>query len=64
MELKKRLISTLIMIAPDWSLRFEIMCDASDFAIEVVLGQCHEKGFRAIFYVSRTLNEAQLKRRC
>lgn len=27
------------MAAPDWSLAFELMCDASDFALGVVLGQ-------------------------
>ena len=26
-------------IVPDWSLPFEIICDASDIAIRVVLGQ-------------------------
>ena len=36
------------------------MCDASDFAIGAVLGQKQDKLFRAIYYASRTLNEAQL----
>ncbi|GJV65704.1 reverse transcriptase domain-containing protein [Tanacetum coccineum] len=31
--LKKKLTKALILIAPDWDLPFEIMCDASDFAI-------------------------------
>ena len=35
------------------------MCDASDFAIGAVLGQRKEKIFRAIYYASRTFNEAQ-----
>ena len=35
------------------------MCDASDFAMGVVLGQRKEKIFRAIYYASRTFNEAQ-----
>ena len=35
-----------------------IMCDTSDFDIEAILGQRHEKIFRAIYYASRTLNEA------
>ena len=37
--LKKALISTPIIQPPDWSLSFEIMCDASDYAVGVVLGQ-------------------------
>jgi len=37
-KLKKELISALIISALDWSKPFEIMCNASDFAIGVVLG--------------------------
>ena len=36
------------------------MCDASEFAIEAVLGQRRDKLFRAIYYASQTLNEVQL----
>nr|GEV78317.1 reverse transcriptase domain-containing protein [Tanacetum cinerariifolium] len=32
--LKKKLTEALILIAPNWDLPFELMCDASDFAIE------------------------------
>ena len=35
------------------------MCDTSDYAVGAVLGQRHEKIFRAIYYARRTLNEAQ-----
>ena len=38
-RLKKELVNAPIMVAPDWDLPFELMCDASDFAIGVVLGQ-------------------------
>ncbi|GJX09771.1 reverse transcriptase domain-containing protein [Tanacetum coccineum] len=31
--LKKKLTEAPILVAPDWDLPFEIMCDASDFAI-------------------------------
>ena len=48
------------MTVPDWSQTFEVMCDASDFAIGAVLGQKLDKLFRAIYYASLTLNEAQL----
>ena len=37
--LKKELTTTPIIHAPDWTLPFELMCDASDSAIGVVLGQ-------------------------
>nr|GEV06127.1 hypothetical protein [Tanacetum cinerariifolium] len=32
--LKRKLTEAPILIAPDWDLPFELMCDASDFAIE------------------------------
>ena len=58
--LKDKLVSTPIVVAPDWSFPFELMCDASDFAIGAVLGQKREKIFQVIYYASRTLNDAQL----
>jgi hypothetical protein len=48
------------MQAPDWSLPFEIMCDASDYAVGVVLGQRKDKKLHVIYYASRTLNSAQM----
>ena len=58
--LKKKLISAPIVVAPDWNLPFEHMCDASDFAVGAVLVQRKEKVFYAIYYASRTLTDAQL----
>ena len=58
--LKDKLISAPIVVAPDWSYPFELMCYASDFAIGAVLGQKREKIFQVIYYASRTLNDAQL----
>ncbi|GJV02816.1 reverse transcriptase domain-containing protein [Tanacetum coccineum] len=57
--LKKKLTKAPILIAPDWDLPFDLMCDASDFAIGAVLGQHHEKHFRPIHYASKTMNEAE-----
>ena len=54
------LTSAPIMQAPDWSLPFEIMCDASDYAIRAVLGQRKDKKPYVIYYASRTLNSAQM----
>ena len=58
--LKDKLISAPIIVAPDWSFPFELICDASDFAIGAVLGQKREKIFQVIYYASGTLNDAQL----
>ena len=37
--LKDKLGSAPIVVAPDWDLPFELMCDVSDYAIGVVLEQ-------------------------
>ncbi|XP_050876096.1 uncharacterized mitochondrial protein AtMg00860-like [Lathyrus oleraceus] len=47
--LKNKLVSTPIVIAPDWSLPFEIMCDASDIAVGEVLGHRREKLLHVIY---------------
>ena len=59
-RLKGALITTPILQPPDWSLPFKIMCDASDYAIGAVLGQRKEKQAYAIYYISHTLDEAQV----
>ena len=53
--LKKALIFAPIIQPPDWSLPFEIMCDASDYAVGAVLGQTKDKKHHAIAYASKTL---------
>ena len=58
-RLKKTLISAPIIQAPDWSLPFELMCDASDHAVGAVLGQRKDKKLHVIYYASKTLDEAQ-----
>nr|GEY22746.1 reverse transcriptase domain-containing protein [Tanacetum cinerariifolium] len=57
--LKCKLTQTPIMIKPDWSLPFEMMCDSCDYAIRAVLGQRIDKHFKPIRYASKTMNEAQ-----
>ncbi|GJT32360.1 reverse transcriptase domain-containing protein [Tanacetum coccineum] len=57
--LKKKLTEAPILIAPNWDQPFEIMCDASDYAIGAVLGQRTEKHFRPIHYAGKTMTEAE-----
>nr|GEU39193.1 reverse transcriptase domain-containing protein [Tanacetum cinerariifolium] len=56
---RRKLTEAPIMIAPDWDMPFELMCDASDFAIGVVLGKLQDKHFRPIHYASKTMTEAE-----
>nr|GEV99752.1 reverse transcriptase domain-containing protein [Tanacetum cinerariifolium] len=57
--LKKKLTEAPILVAPDWDLPFELMCDAIDFAIGVVLGQQKTKHFQPIHYARKTMTDAQ-----
>ncbi|GJR47387.1 reverse transcriptase domain-containing protein [Tanacetum coccineum] len=57
--LKKKLTKAPILIARNWDQPFELMCDASDYAIGAVLGQQIEKHFRPIHYASKTITEAE-----
>ena len=58
--LKDKLVLAPIVVAPYWAFPFELVCDASDYAIGAVLGQKRERIFQVIYYASRTLNDAQL----
>nr|GFB60202.1 reverse transcriptase domain-containing protein [Tanacetum cinerariifolium] len=57
--LKDKLPEAPILIAPNWDQPFELMCDASDYAVGAVLGQRIEKHFRPIHYDSKTMNQAE-----
>nr|GFA73337.1 reverse transcriptase domain-containing protein [Tanacetum cinerariifolium] len=57
--LKDKLIEAPILIAPNWDQPFELMCDASDYAVGAILGQRIEKHFRPIHYASKTMNQAE-----
>ncbi|XP_070662294.1 uncharacterized protein [Malus domestica] len=59
-KLKELLSMASVIMPPDWSLPFELMCDASDYAVGAVLGQRVNKLPHVIYYASRTLNDAQL----
>ncbi|KAL9378062.1 hypothetical protein Peur_029397 [Populus x canadensis] len=56
-ELKRRVTSAPIIQPPNWDEPFEIMCDASDYAVGAVLGQRIGKNLHVIAYASRMLDE-------
>jgi len=58
--LKQKLIYAPIIIAPNWTLDFQIMCDASDYVVGAVMGQRKNKIFHVIHYESKVLNETQI----
>nr|GFB69970.1 reverse transcriptase domain-containing protein [Tanacetum cinerariifolium] len=59
LTLKKKLTKAPILIAQNWDLPFELMCDANDFTIGAVLGKRYEKHFKLIHYASKTMNDAE-----
>ncbi|GJU90004.1 reverse transcriptase domain-containing protein [Tanacetum coccineum] len=59
--LKEKLTCAPVIVSLNWNLPFELMCNASDFAVGVVLGQKDGKNFHPICFASKTLNPAQQK---
>nr|XP_009779884.1 PREDICTED: uncharacterized protein LOC104229019 [Nicotiana sylvestris] len=59
-ELKQRLTTTPIIVTPDLSLPFELICDTSGVAIGAMLGQDHNKVPHPVYYARKTLNGAQM----
>ncbi|GKF22297.1 reverse transcriptase domain-containing protein, partial [Tanacetum coccineum] len=58
-KLKRELTQAPVMIKQDRSLLFEVMCNASDYTVGVVLGQRIGKHFKPIHYANKTMNKAQ-----
>ena len=58
-RLKRVLTTTAMIQATDWTALFELMCDASNYALGAVLAQKIDKLPRVICYASRTLDIAQ-----
>ncbi|GKD98972.1 reverse transcriptase domain-containing protein, partial [Tanacetum coccineum] len=61
-EVIKLLDAGLIYLISDspWDFPYELMCDANNYVVEVVLGQRKDKYFRPIHYASKTLSDAQI----
>ncbi|GJR26968.1 reverse transcriptase domain-containing protein [Tanacetum coccineum] len=60
-NIKKHLSGKQQTFLPKLESPFELMCDASDFAVGAVLGQKDGKKFHPIYFASKTLNSAQQK---
>ncbi|GJY03511.1 reverse transcriptase domain-containing protein [Tanacetum coccineum] len=60
-SLKEKLTCTPVIMSLNWNILFELMCDASEFAVGAVLGQKDGKHFHPIYFTSKTLNAAQQK---
>ena len=52
--LKAKLVYALMITSPDWGQEFELMCDASDYAVDVVLGQRKGRG-KAEYFIPSTM---------
>ena len=58
--LKAKLVSAPVITTPDWGQEFELICDASDYVVGVVLGQWKGRMFHTIYYASKVLNDAHI----
>ena len=58
-ELKEKFVLGPIIISSDWSKTFEVICDASEVALCVVLEKRSDEILHLIYYASKALNEAQ-----
>ncbi|KAG7559429.1 Integrase catalytic core [Arabidopsis thaliana x Arabidopsis arenosa] len=59
--IKEALVTAPIVQALNWDYPFEIMCDASYYAIGAILGQRIDKKLHVIYYASRTMDAAQVR---
>lgn len=58
--IKEKHVTSLVIVAPNWDLPFEMIWHASDYAVGAVLGQRHDKFFHDINYVIKVLNDNQV----
>nr|GEW27358.1 reverse transcriptase domain-containing protein [Tanacetum cinerariifolium] len=57
--IKEKLTEAPILNSPNWDQPFELMCNASDFAVGAILGQRVKKHFWPIHYASKTMTQAE-----
>lgn len=58
-SLRQALITASILVAPNWSRPFELMCDTSNYVVGAMLGQRKDRIMHPIFYANKTLNDSQ-----
>nr|GEX02155.1 reverse transcriptase domain-containing protein [Tanacetum cinerariifolium] len=59
LDVKEKTHGSSNLDCPKLDLPFELMCDASDFAIGAVLGKRNKKHFQPIHFASKTLTDAE-----
>ncbi|XP_070057219.1 uncharacterized protein [Nicotiana tomentosiformis] len=59
-QLKLKLTTIPTITSPNYRFTFELMCDASDVAVGVVLGQHVKSIFHSVYYASNTMNSSQV----
>lgn len=57
--LKERLVTTPIIVVPEWNLSFKVICNVTRCALGAILNQRKDKLFYLVYYVSKTLNVAK-----
>ena len=57
-KLKRALMTTFILHPLVWGEAFELMCDSSNYAVGMILGQCIGKKPYVIYYARHTLSDA------
>ena len=58
-HLKRFLTTAPVIQPPNWCLPFELMCDASNYAVGAILAQRVDRASHVIAYASKTLDPAQ-----
>ena len=60
MKLKEGFTIAPILHLPYYVEQFELICDAFDYAVGLVLGERVDKKHRTIYYANHTLNKVQV----
>jgi hypothetical protein len=63
-NLKRHVTYAPIMQSPNWDKPFKIICEVSDYAIGVILGQRIGKNLHVIAYTTCMLDEGQCNYNC